>query len=48
MHNFIDTKTAIKLGCLMESIPELKVVTANGKEMKCREICKGFTWFMQG
>ena len=32
----------------MEKVVELKVSTANGEELKCDAICKGFTWIMQG
>ena len=39
---------AIKLGYTLEIIPELKVSAANGEELTCREICKGFIWSMQG
>ena len=47
-HNFIDTRMAVKLGCIMETIKELKVVTANGNELRCKETCKNFSWKMQG
>ena len=47
-HNFISSAMAIKLGCILEIIPELKVSAANGEELTCKEICKGFTWSMQG
>ena len=48
IHNFINSNMAIKLGCIMEPILELKVLDANGEELKCREVCKAFTWVMQG
>ena len=30
-HNFIDVGMAIKLGCIMEKVPKLKVLAANGE-----------------
>ena len=39
---------AVKLGCIMETIKELRVVTANGNELRCNETCKNFSWKMQG
>ena len=47
-HNFINSAMASKLGCVMEAIPELKVSAANGEELRCSAVCKGFTWCMQG
>ena len=47
-YNFISSAMAVKLGCIMEIIPELKVAAANGVDLKCNEVCKGFTWTMQG
>ena len=47
-HNFIDAGVAIKLGCVREKVQELKVLAANGEELRCNEICRGFRWSMQG
>ena len=47
-HNFIDTRVTAMVGCVLESIAKLKVVAANGNELRCREICRGFSWTMQG
>ena len=47
-HNFIDARMGIRLGCVMEKIGELKVATADGNELKCKEVYKGFSWTMQG
>ena len=47
-HNFIDVRMATKLGCVMELIVELKVVTVNGNELGCTKVCKGFSLSMQG
>ena len=32
----------------MHSVNELKVTTANGSELRCKEICRQFVWKMQG
>ena len=45
-HNFIDVRMARKLGCVMESINELNVLTIAGSELRCKEMCKGFSWVM--
>ena len=42
-HNFLDARMSVKLGCIMEVIPELKVSAANGNELSCKETCKGFS-----
>ena len=47
-HNFIDERMASKLGCVMESIDELRVSAANGNKLSCKETCKRFLWTMQG
>ena len=47
-HNFIDVRVTTKLGCVLEPIEELKVIAANGNELKCRDVCKSFSWTMQG
>ena len=43
-HNFVSCEMAIKLGCVMETVAKLKVLTANGEELKCNAICKQFKW----
>ena len=47
-YNFIDARMEIKLGCIMEKVPKLKVLATNGEELRCNEIFKGFKWLMQG
>ena len=42
-HNFIDTRVTAKVGCVLEPIVELKVVATNGHQLRCREICRGFS-----
>ena len=41
-HNFINESMANKLGCVMESIDELRVSTTNGNKLSCKETCKRF------
>ena len=45
-HNFLNCNMAIKLGCIMESVSELRIMAANGELLKCNELCRGFTWVM--
>ena len=45
-HNFIDVRVITKLGCVLEPIEELKVIVANGNELKCIDVCKSFSWTM--
>lgn len=47
-HNFLDATMTAKLGCQREEIAPLKVLVANGNEMKCNQfvedlfgVCKG-------
>ena len=47
-HNFINANIVGKLGCVMEYINELRVLTANGNVLKCKERCRRFPWVMQG
>ena len=47
-HYFIDVRVDAKLGCVMEPIDELKVLTSKGNKLRCREVCKDFSWTMQG
>ena len=35
------------MGCLLEPITELKVITINENELVSREICRSFQWGMQ-
>ena len=42
-YNFIDTRIVAKMGCVLEPINKLKVVAANGNELKCRDIYRGFS-----
>ena len=47
-YNFINANIVGKLRCVMEYINELKVLTANGNVLKCKERCRRFPWVMQG
>uniref|UniRef100_A0A803N9K6 Uncharacterized protein n=1 Tax=Chenopodium quinoa TaxID=63459 RepID=A0A803N9K6_CHEQI len=47
-HNFIDLDKALKLDCKVESIPPLWVKVADGNQIQCSQIIKGFTWKKQG
>ena len=42
-HNFISCSMVVKLGCIMERVLKLKVMAANSEELKCKEVCRGFT-----
>ena len=46
IHNFISYGVAFRLGCILETVPVLKVLAANGEKLKCNEVCKKFTWCM--
>ena len=46
-HNFLNIRIAKQLGCILESISELKVIATNGNELICNEICKNFVWRIQ-
>ena len=41
-HNFIDTRMVGRLECVMDLLNELKVVTANSSELRCKEMCRHF------
>ena len=41
-HNFLEVRMANKLGCVMKEIDEVRVVAANGNELKCKENCHKF------
>jgi len=43
-HNFLDTTTAKKLRCELLKIPPLAVAVANGAQLQCQMVCKGFNW----
>lgn len=47
-HNFVDVRLAQKLGCKMEPIHLQPVSVADGSELKCRYVCRKFTWRLQG
>ena len=46
-HNFLDSGKAKQSGCVMESIPALKLTAANGNEFVCNKVCRQFQWCMQ-
>nr|GEV25664.1 hypothetical protein [Tanacetum cinerariifolium] len=46
-HNFIDVKLAKKLQCVIKDIPPLSVGVAEGRQLKCNQMCSGFQWAMQ-
>lgn len=37
-----------KLGCKVAEVPPLPVLVANGNEIACNRVCRGFRWSMQG
>ena len=41
-------RVTTRLGCVLEPIYELKVIAANGNELRCIKVCKAFSWMMQG
>ncbi|XP_074342267.1 uncharacterized protein LOC141679753 [Apium graveolens] len=47
-HNFIDTSKALKLNCTMEKIAPMSVKVADGGQLICDKIIRGFVWKMQG
>lgn len=47
-HNFIDEKLVKKLNCPMTSVKAMKVTVANGNQLSCAQMCKDFSWMMQG
>lgn len=42
-HNFLDTSTTKKLKCKINRIPPLLMVVANGVQLDCSDVSKGFT-----
>nr|GEW55751.1 hypothetical protein [Tanacetum cinerariifolium] len=47
-HNFIDTKVAKKVGCLVKNTCPLQVSVAGGKTLVSTNICPYFVWKLQG
>lgn len=47
-HNFLDNRLAKQLGCELQTIPSLKISAANGNHLVCKEVCKQFSFKMQG
>lgn len=47
-HNFIDTYIIQKLGYKISKGPALIVVVADSNEIKCKQMCAGLLWRMQG
>ena len=47
-HNFIDTFKALRLGCKIEHITPMGVKVADGGQLVCDKVIKGFRWKMQG
>ena len=43
IHNFIDARIIAKVGDEREHIKELKIIATNGHELRCQEVCKGFS-----
>lgn len=47
-HNFIDASKALRMDCRVENINPMWVRVADGGQLKCDSMIKGFTWRMQG
>lgn len=47
-HNFLDSTTTKKLKCELLRIPPLVIGVADGAQLKCQTVCKGFTWSLMG
>ena len=47
-HNFIDFNRALRLDCRVEKTTPMWVRVADGGQLKCDSLIKGFTWKMQG
>ena len=45
-HNFLDITLAKRLGCRMEEIPAQSITVADGHNLQCLYVCKGFKWKM--
>jgi len=48
IHNFLDAQLATKMGCLLEDIPPLNVVVADGAKVNIKSMVKQFSWTVQG
>ena len=47
-HNFLDSATTKKLGCDLRTIPPMQVAVADGSQLLCNAMCKGFSWRLHG
>uniref|UniRef100_A0A803MRK9 Retrotransposon gag domain-containing protein n=1 Tax=Chenopodium quinoa TaxID=63459 RepID=A0A803MRK9_CHEQI len=47
-HNFLDIHIADSIGCKSETIPDMAVTVADGNQLRCASMCKGFTWMLGG
>lgn len=47
-HNFIDSRIAKQMGCVLEPISGVRFSVTNGNMIVCNEICKQFQWGMNG
>jgi len=45
-HNFLDTTTAKRLRCELLKIPPLVVAVADGAQLQCQWMCRGFKWML--
>jgi len=43
-HNFLDATTAKRLRCELLKIPPLVVAVADGTQLECQTLCRGFAW----
>ena len=43
-HNFLDIHLAKKLGCKSEKIEGQSIMIADGNQLVCEDICRGFSW----
>ncbi|XP_074346521.1 uncharacterized protein LOC141685312 [Apium graveolens] len=46
--NFLDIEMAKKLKCQCVTIPHQAVTVADGNHLACQQMCKSFSWKMQG
>lgn len=47
-HNFLDTKSAAKLGCKVDTISLQAVTVADGNHIACQHRVKDFSWQLGG
>ncbi|PHU04209.1 hypothetical protein BC332_25031 [Capsicum chinense] len=47
-HNFLDSNTARRLGCMLTTISPIGVSVVDGKEIQSNYICRKMAWKMQG